>query len=310
MKVGVKSLKFPEVVIIIINYNQIGHTLECINSLIDAGAGLTQIIVVDNASQDKSVDILRDHFGKSITILELKENKGYPHGLNSGIPVAIDKGADWLLLMNNDVIVDKNFLIELRIATIKHPEANLIGPAILYYDQPDLIWYVGYKLIPGTLIGVRSFRGRHYSSKIPGYVSIDVMHGCTMMVNKLVFKEIGLFDDTNLIYGDDADFSLRAREAGFKMIAATRAKMWHKISLTMGKEKPRTRYLRTRNTIAFYNKHSHGLKKLIMFVFTISKGFIILISDIFRWHIYLVPPLLFGIIDGWANPQKDIRPFK
>jgi len=303
-------LNFPEVAIIIINYNQIGHTLECIDSLVTAGGKISQIIVVDNASQDNSAAILRDNYGKALTILELKENKGYPHGLNRGIPIALEKGAEWLLLMNNDVIVDKDFLIELRLATIKYPDARLIGPAILYYDQPDLIWYVGYRLIPGTLIGFRSFRGRHYSAKIPAYVSIDVMHGCTMMVHKLVFKKIGLFDDTNLIYGDDADFSLRAREAGFKMIATTGAKMWHKISLTMGQEKPRTRYIRTRNTIAFYKKYSRGFSRMIMFVFTIFKGLIMSISDFFRGRIFLVPPLFLGIVDGWGNPKRENRSFK
>lgn len=118
--------------------------------------------------------------------------------------------------MNNDVVVDKDFIKELNSATQDQPEAQLIGPAILYYDHPEIIWYIGYKLIPGTLIGVRSYRGRKYNANIPKYLSIDVMHGCTMMVNKKVFIEIGYFDDSSLIYGDDADFSWRARKAGFK----------------------------------------------------------------------------------------------
>ncbi|HQA28500.1 MAG: glycosyltransferase family 2 protein [Syntrophomonadaceae bacterium] len=300
---------FSKLGIVIVNYSQVNDTIECINSLLMAGALLSQIIIVDNCSIDNSVEILKEQYDSSLTILELDENKGYPHGLNQGIPNALKKGAEWLLLMNNDVVVDKDFIKELNSATQDQPEAQLIGPAILYYDHPEIIWYIGYKLIPGTLIGVRSYRGRKYNANIPKYLSIDVMHGCTMMVNKKVFIEIGYFDDSSLIYGDDADFSWRARKAGFKMIAATRAKMWHKISLTMGELKPRTRYLRTRNTIKFYKKYSHGLSLPVMFLFTIAKGFLTLIKDLCGRNCYLVRPLFWGIVDGWGSSQKGAHLF-
>ena len=296
---------FPSLAIIVVNYNQIHHTLECLNSLLSANAELNQIIVVDNASNDKSVEVLKNTYGSVLTILDLSENKGYPYGLNQGIPIALEKNAEWLLLMNNDVIVDNNFLVELKNAVIENPKACLIGPAILYYDQKEIIWYMGSRIIPGTLIGIRTFRGHKYHSKFPKYMSTDFVHGCTMMVKKDVFNEIGLFDDENLIYGDDADFSWRARCAGFKMLTATQAKMWHKISLTMGLEKPRTRYLRTRNTIAFYRKYTSGLKMIIMFLFTIAKGSVRIIKDIFKGNMFLIKPLILGTIDGWFNAQQQ-----
>ncbi len=302
-------MSFPELKIIIVNYNQINDTIECVNSLMDAGALLNQIIIVDNNSSDNSVKILKEQYEGDITILDLKENKGYPYGLNKGIPKALEEGAEWLLLMNNDVAVDKGFLVELQRAVNECPEAKLIGPTILYYDQPEIIWYIGYRIVPGTLIGVRSFRGQKYNEKISRYINIDVMHGCTMMVHKSVFNQIGLFDDSSLIYGDDADFSFRARKAGFQMIAATRAKMWHKISLTMGREKPRTRYLRTRNTIAFYKKYSRGVSKLIMFLFTVVKAFMTLLMDLIRKNHILIRPLFWGVVDGWGNPSKEVRSF-
>jgi hypothetical protein len=117
-----------------------------------------------------------------------------------------------------------------------------------------------------------------------------------------------LFDDSELIYGDDADFSLRARLAGFQMIAATRAKMWHKISLTMGREKPSSLHLRTRNTIAFYNKNTKGFHKIIMFLFTLVKAIIMIIKYLIRDHAYLIKPYLLGIFDGWTN-NKEARVF-
>jgi len=298
-------LIFPKVRIIVVNYNQVNFTLDCIESLINADADPSQIIVVDNNSKDNSVDILADHFGTSLNILTLGDNKGYPYALNKGIPLAVELGGEWLLLMNNDVVVDESFLKELALATREYPEIKLFGSTILYYDNPKTIWYIGYKLIPGTLIGVRSFRGRKYDMNIPKYIPIDVMHGCTMMVNKSVFEDIGLFDDSDLIYGDDADFSLRAREAGYKMMAATRAKMWHKISMTMGREKPKTHYLRTRNTITFYRNNTRGMKRIIMFSFTFIKAIFSAIKDIFRGYAFLIRPLALGFMDGWKGVRKD-----
>jgi GT2 family glycosyltransferase len=298
-------LSFPSAVIIIVNYNQVDDTIACIESLLIADAELSQIILVDNASSDQSVNIIREKFGNAITILALKENKGYPYGLNQGIPVGLSKGADWFLLMNNDVIVDQDFLNALKQTTIEKPDADLIGPTILYYDHPDIIWYIGYTIFPGTLIGYRSFRGRKYSPRIPKYLEIDVMHGCTMMVHKKVFQEIGLFDASDIIYGDDADFSFRARNAGFKMIAATRAKMWHKISLTMGKEKPNRRYLRVKNTIAFYRKNSKGLMTIIMFIFTLLKSIVTIAKDLLSNKSHLIKPLFHAFLDGWKITNKE-----
>lgn len=298
-------MTFPNLAIIIVSYNQVDDTIECIESLLQADANLSQIILVDNASIDQSVSSIREKFGGSLTIIALDKNKGYPYGLNQGIPVGLDKGADWFLLMNNDVIVEEDFLRAMHMATIDKPEADLIGPTILYYDHPETIWYIGYKIFPGTLIGYRSFRGRKFRAKIPKYLSIDVMHGCTMMVHRKVFQQIGLFDASNIIYGDDADFSLRAREAGFKMVAATHAKIWHKISLTMGKEKPNRRYLRVRNTIAFYRNNSNGLKSIIMFIFTLLKSIVTIFKDLLSNKSHLIKPLFHAFLDGWKITKKE-----
>jgi GT2 family glycosyltransferase len=298
-------LIIPSAAIIIVNYNQVDDTIACIESLINADAVLSQIILVDNASSDQSVNIISKKFGDSLTIISLDENRGYPYGLNQGILVGFEKGADWFLLMNNDVIVDERFIEALQKATIEKPEADLIGPTILYYDNPEIIWYIGYTIFPGTLIGCRSYRGKKYSTNIPKYVSIDVMHGCAMMVHKKVFQEIGLFDTSDIIYGDDADFSLRARKAGFNMIAATRAKMWHKISLTMGKEKPIRRYLRVRNTIAFYRKNSKGFKSIIMFIFTLIKTIVTMAKDLLSDKSHLIKPICHAFLDGWKITNKE-----
>jgi GT2 family glycosyltransferase len=292
---------FSDLVIVVVNYNLKKDTIECLESLIKAGASLEKILLVDNASTDGSVEALISRFGAELVIIRADDNRGYPHALNLGIPQAMTMGANWILLMNNDTIVAPDFLAELENSILANSSYSLIGPLILYFSHPEIIWYLGYRILPGTLIGIRSYRGRRVTNRLPQLVPIDLMHGCAMMVKRDVFEKIGLFDDTQLIYGDDADFSWRARMAGFKCAAATRAKIWHKVSLTMGRQKPLTRYLRIRNTIGFYRKFAHGITLLIMQTFTLIRCFFLMIGDINRGQFDLIKPLWLGWLDGWLG---------
>jgi len=292
---------FPDLIIVIVNYNLKNDTIELIHSLQKADADLGQIILVDNHSTDGSVEAVTAEFGSTINIIEAESNKGYPYGLNLGVSQGLKMGARWFLLMNNDTVVARTFLKELNKVTIENPEYSLIGPLILYYGQPDIIWYMGYRLIPGTLIGVGSFRGRKVRRNFPDVIPIVYLHGCTMMVKSDVFSKIGLFDAENLIYGDDADFSWRARLAGFKAAAAPHAQIWHKIASTMGRKKPRTEYLRIRNTIFFYLRYTNIFQRIIMILFTFVRTLWLIIKSLVKGQFELVLPMIYGWLDGWTK---------
>jgi len=292
---------FQELIIVIVNYNLKNDTIELIHSLQEAEADLRQIILVDNHSDDGSVAGIIDEFGSGINIIEADSNRGYPYALNAGISLGMKLGATWFLLMNNDTIVSKDLLRELRRVTTEKPEYALIGPLILYYAQPKIIWYMGYKLVPGTLIGVGSHRGKKVKNNFPDTVPIVYLHGCAMMVRRDVFRKIGLFDAENLIYGDDADFSWRARLAGFKAAAAPNAHIWHKIASTMGVQKPRTQYLRIRNTIFFYLRYSNISQRVIMILFTFVRMMGLIIKNSVKGHNDLALPLFYGWLDGWTR---------
>ena len=132
---------FSDLGIVIVNLDLKEITRACIHSLLISGADLRQIILVDNGSQDNSVEFLREQFGPDMSIVQVEKNLGYAHGLNLGIPMALQNGAKWLLLMNNDVEVAEDFFSELEKAT--HSPFAIISPLILYYDLPNQIWYGG-----------------------------------------------------------------------------------------------------------------------------------------------------------------------
>lgn len=297
---------YEEIAIIIINYNLKTDTAECIESLTKARADLAQIIVVDNGSSDGSIEFLRQKFNQELRIEASETNMGYAYAVNIGIKAALLTRANWFLIMNNDTIVDINFLKELESATQHYPIYSLFGPLILYHSQPNRIWFMGERRIPGTLATFHINYGRDerqlsYDEIFP----VDFLNGCSMMVSREAVEKIGLFNETSLIYAEEVDFCWRATLAGFRMGTVTRARMWHKVSAIMSKQKPKTRYLKIRNQVIFYRRYSRGLQIPVMILFTIMRSLWITFRDLWYQQPELLAPLWQGFFDGWRGKMGD-----
>jgi GT2 family glycosyltransferase len=296
---------FEKLKVIIINLDLKEETANCILSLLKSSVSLEQIILVDNGSRDGSISYLSEKFGSALTIIDVGKNLGYAGGLNKGIPIALEENAEWVLLMNNDTVVDAGFISELEKAA-QQKEYFLLGPLILYYSQPERIWFLGDYLIPGTLITYSRYRRKSLGSQYPFLVPVDFVHGCAMMVHRSVFERIGFFDASSSIYGEEVDFIWRARLAGFRAATVPSAKIWHKISMIMGTQKPKTRYLRIRNQIRFYRRYSRGFQKPVMLLFTVFRSLFIASKDILSGRFFLIPPLLKGWWHGWVGGGGEV----
>jgi GT2 family glycosyltransferase len=295
------KMDFSSAAIVIINYNLKKDTFDCIQSLLSAGANLTQIIVVDNASTDGSVELLSAEFGPALTIIPAGANLGYPHGLNLGIAAARTRGAEWVILLNNDTLFDKDFLRNLLTTAQKSPAFDIFCPLILVHNDPQRIWYLVGKRIPGTLLYWHPYRFQIMGEGLPAVLEGDFAHGAAMMVRTRVFEKIGVFDDSSLIYGDDFDFSWRAKSSGFRILGVSSARMWHKVSLTMNRTKPKTRYLRIRNQIRIYRRYGNWVQLVMLFVFTFFRGLFLLLSAVLKGQMDLAGPTYRGWVDGWAG---------
>lgn len=294
------------VAIIVINYNLKEDTADCIDSLLQAGAQLEQIRVVDNGSTDGSIEFLRARFGESLAIEASPVNRGFAFAVNTGIKAALPGGAGWFLILNNDTLVDAHFLEELERAATSHRQYDLWGPLILYHSQPNTIWFLAQRLIPGTLITRRlQFQKDERHLKLDEVFPADFLSGCTMMIGQRVVEKIGLFEEISLIYAEEVEYCWRARQAGFKMATATRARMWHKVSTTMNKTRPKTRYLRIRNQNNFYRRYAKGLQQLLMFLFTLVRSLWITVNDLLLRQPELLAPLWRGFWDGWRGKMGD-----
>lgn len=225
--------KQPLVYIIVLTWNGKKDTIECLDSLSRINYPNYKILVVDNASTDGTMDVIKKNY-PDVEYIYNSKNLRYAGGNNVGIDFALKKNADYILLLNNDTIVESNFLQHLISTATSNPDIGIIGPKIFYYDQPGLIWYAGGKIEwwKGWIYhkGIRELDSEKYSYKM----ETDFVTGCCIMIKRELFEKIGKIDETYFIYGEDVDFCIRARRAGYKIFFDPDAKIWHKLSVSTG----------------------------------------------------------------------------
>jgi GT2 family glycosyltransferase len=246
----------PKVSIVVLNWNGLENTLECIESLLKINYPNYEIIVVDNGSSDGSAQTLKDRRYK-ITLLENAENLGFSAGNNVGILYALEHGADYVFLINNDTVVDPDVLKALVDVGERDARTGMIGPKIYDFYEPDKVWFAGafidWKTGESSHLGTGEIdRGQFYA-----VIEVDRLTGCAMLIKRVVFGKIGLLDPDYFLYFEDVDFCVRARKAGYKNICVQNAKVWHKESMSTKAKygSPLHTYYHNRNRLIFLKKH-------------------------------------------------------
>ncbi len=223
----------PPTFIIIVNWNGRADTLECLASLHNAALPNVRTVVVDNGSEDGSAAAIRDAY-PTVTLLEAGKNLRFAGGNNLGIRHALERGAGQILLLNNDTTVAPDFLGHLSRTLAETPGAGVVAPKILYYSSPQEIWYAGGEVSfwTGTMrhVGIRATDGPRFGNVTDtAYAS-----GCCFLASRSAFEKVGLLDETYFMYTEDADWCMRARTAGYRILFEPRARVWHKVSVSSG----------------------------------------------------------------------------
>jgi len=251
-----------KVAIIILNWNGKKDTLECLDSLKKINYPNYKIIVVDNGSKEDSVKEIKRNFPK-IEIIRNKKNLGFAEGSNVGIRYALKNKADYVLLLNNDTIVDRKFLSEMMKVAESDEKIGLVGSKIYYDKLPDTIWFAGGVIELKKGIFAHIGQGEKDSEKYSKLKESDYITGCSMLIKKEALKDIGFLDRDYFAYVEDADFCIRAKNAGYKLMFSPKSKIWHKVSFSSGGEDSLLKlYYKNRNKILFTRKHAS--KKIIL----------------------------------------------
>ncbi len=234
-------MKQPSVSIIILNWNGLEDTIECLESLKKITYPNYEVIVVDNGSKGNDAQLLEERFGDYIHLIKKDRNYGFSGGTNIGMRYALNNSnSDYLLLLCNDTVVDPEFLTEMVKVAETDPAISIAGAKIYYYDEPDRLQYLGGKIDLwgglSWLLGIIRERilvrkdidtGQHDSVKEVEHIAF----WCALFRRKSL-ESTGLLDERYFWGWEDVDYFIRAREAGCKVVYIPKAKVWHKYRST------------------------------------------------------------------------------
>ncbi|MBU1708333.1 glycosyltransferase family 2 protein [bacterium] len=221
------------VAIIVLTYNGLAYTRECLQSIAGLRGERPAVYVVDNASVDGTAEAIEREFGNSVTLLRNPSNLLYAGGNNVGIRRALDDGHTGILLLNNDTYLADDFLKQLTQAYQKKPRAILV-PKIYYASQPDVLWYAGgIATIRRAQFYHRGIREKD-TGQYDAFEPTDWATGCALFAPREIFEAIDLLDVALGLYNEDVDFCLRAKAANFEIYYVPSARVWHKVSAAVG----------------------------------------------------------------------------
>jgi len=253
----------PLVYIIVVNWNGLEDTLECLTSLRNINYPKYNIIVVDNGSMNNEAGTIKEIY-QEIELIENVENEGFVIANNQGIELAMEKGAEYILLLNNDTTVKSDFLEILVKYAEQENDVGIISPKILYYNS-ETIWSMGGM---NSCLGFGVMVGKGKNSKqYNTIIEPDFISGCAMLIKREAVEDIGLLDPVYFAYSEDADYSYRAKRAGYKIKVIPDSIIWHKKGASAGIKGSKKKisnlqaYLWPRNSIVFGMKNLTGYKK-------------------------------------------------
>lgn len=270
--------------IIVLNWNNAPDTMECLRSLAALDYPDCQVLVVDNGSTDDSVSSIRSAFPE-VEILETGANLGYAGGNNAGIRHALSAGADYVLILNNDVVVSPDSITRLVEALHDETTAGIATPLIADAAQPHTIWTMGARIDSRTGMVIRMHAGLPVNdAKAQERFKTDIAPGSAMLVRREVFERVDLMDEAYFLYFEEADWCLATRRAGFNIVVVPSSVMWHKVSATLGKTSPITDYYMARNHLRFISRHWSGTQRLRLSLSSARRQIMTILAYTYRSH--------------------------
>lgn len=256
------------VYIILINYNSKVHTIECLESLSELNYINYRIIIVDNNSIDNDFDKVKSKYN-NVYIINNKKNYGFAGANNIGIKYALDNKADYILLLNNDTTVDKDFLSVLVNESEKNKKVAICTSKILYYGSKNKIWYGGG--------GISYFKGNSqiYNLNCDNdsinnkNMYCNFASGCCMLINSEALKKVGLMNEEYFLYYEDVDYCIKFLNAGYKIYYVPESIIFHKESISTKKYSYLYQYYFARNRLLFIKKNFNMLNKITAYPISI-----------------------------------------
>jgi len=288
----------PLVLIIIPNWNGLSFLGDCLRSLKKITYQNYKIVLVDNGSSDGSVEMVRAKFPEVVALVN-KENLGFASACNLGMRYSFDRGADFVLLLNNDTVVAPDFL-EKMVTAAESDKIGIVGAKIYYFDQPNRIWFAGGKFIWWRASGRHLLWGRIDTDKIKGIRPSDFITGCVMLIRKELVDDIGYFFEPYFLTVEDLDFCYLARKKGWLIRVALDAEVWHKVSFSRAGEFSFSNgYYGSRNRLYFTFQRTRNYLGGLVFMFGVAP--VRILQWLAQKKLSMAKGMIFGVKDFFIN---------
>jgi len=235
--------------IVLLNWNGWRDTVNCLASLEKLQYRNFRVVVVDNASTNDSVVQFRRAF-PDLLIIESPANLGFAGGCNLGIRRALDEGADYVWLLNNDTMVDPQALNAMVERAEAGPCVGAVGSVLYFMDQPDRIQIWG-----GGFVSFWSGRAVVFTAPVSEQ-KIEYLCGGSLLIPRTALLRVGLLDQGFFMFWEDTDYCFRLRKAGFLLAVAPESKVLHKGSASFENGGVALDTYFTRSSASFFHKHA------------------------------------------------------
>lgn len=313
--------KSPKVSIIILNWNGWQDTLECFDSLTRITYPNYDVVILDNNSTNESVEKIKNWITNKKTAVAYKliinsQNTGFAGGNNPGIEYAVKNKSDYILLLNNDTIVDPGFLEKMIKVGESDEKIGIIGPKIYYETDKNRIWFGGGYfdwLGGGKHLDFDKIDDKPFDETIK---KINFVTGCCFLIKRVAVEKIGLMNEDFFLYYEDVEWSLRAIKYGYKIIYAPGSHIWHKVSRSVKpKTNPMVHYYHIRNILLLSKLHAPKLMIYGIYGWSAIQYFKQVVKIIFfPANIEIARMIMSGIKDFYAGrfgiykPKLAVKP--
>ena len=263
----------PKIHLIVLNWNDKELSGKCLSSIEKVSYPNYEVLIVDNNSQDGSVEFFKENFSQ-YDVLSLEDNLKYAGGNNAAVEYLKPKEEDFLVFINNDTIVSSDFLDHLIAPFLNDANCIITVPKILFAMDINKIWYAGgiVNMWKGKIdhVGIRNFDGPRYSFMM----ETDYATGCCLCINSADFKKLNYFDTMFNMYCEDVDLSIRAKKMNRKIVYSPKSIILHSVSQSLGENSFKKIQNKLLGQVKLFWKHASGLQ---------------IITLTFHWLLFYLP---------------------
>lgn len=298
--------KEMDISVVLVNYNGKKYNDACIASILNSTiAESIQIVVVDNASTDDSLSLLKDKWENSgqVHIIALDDNYGFSKANNEGIRWSMEQGIDYYLLLNNDTEIKPDTID--RMLRCGKETKSIVVPKVLYADRKDVIWCAGGTFSPVIKKTIQSGLNQIDDGQFDVSGECQFANGCAFLLSRQIIERVGFLDERFFLYYEDVEYSMRAAVNGVAIRYLAEAVVYHKVNgSTGGNERPANAYYITRNWMLCNSLHMRDvggmggkLKFLLFTVYFFCNRFAWLLIWFFQGKTRMCMALIQGIVD-------------